>query len=395
MKKRLVIISEYFYPSKRNDAFLITEIVKSLSTQNDINVICTTDLEDSKELDYVKHKIYRLKKSNIKSKNILFRVIKLLFVTLKLILKANFFIKKDDRVFTVTNPAFLLPFIVLLKKLKKFELTLLVYDVFPDNLVATGLLKENSIILKGLKRIFNWSYSNCDKLIVIGRDMKDVISQKIKNPDDKIEIIENWCNHNDIKPINKNETEIIKKYKLENKVVFSFVGNFGLVQGIENLLEAASLVTNKDFVLLFIGNGAKKDKITEFIENNKKNNVIYAGEFPPYEKQMFLNACDISIMSLNSSMYGLGVPSKSYNNMAVGKPLLYVGDKKSEISRVIDENEIGWICESSNSKELAKTIDLICSKKSDFSSIGRKSRETLKKFFSKEVIMNKYKTLYR
>lgn len=395
MKKRLVIITEYFYPSKRNDSFLITEIVNSFSIKNDINVICTTDLEDNEELHFVKNKIFRLNKLNISNKNILFRVFNLLIVTFKLIFKAIFFIKKEDKVFTVTNPAFLLPFIVFFKKIKKFELTLLVYDVFPDNLVATGLLKENSFLLRILKKIFTWSYKNCDRLIVIGRDMEDILSEKTNNDKSKIEIIENWCDHNSIIPIDKNETSIIKEYKLENKIVFSFVGNFGLVQGIDNLLEAASLVTNKDFILLFIGGGAKTNEIVKFVKTNKTNNVIFAGEFPPSEKQMFLNACDISVMSLNSSMYGLGVPSKSYNNMAVAKPLLYIGHEKSEIAQVIKEHSIGWTCNSSNPQELAKTIDFICSEKSNFSRMGKKSREILENNFSKEVIMKKYSNFYK
>lgn len=43
----------------------------------------------------------------------------------------------------------------------------------------------------------------------------------------------------------------------------------------------------------------------------------------------FLNACDIGIVTLNDGMYGLGVPSKSYNIWAAGKPILYIGDDNS------------------------------------------------------------------
>ena len=98
---------------------------------------------------------------------------------------------------------------------------------------------------------------------------------------------------------------------------------------------------NPNFVLLFIGDGALVPSINKYIENSNKKNVIYAGHFPFSENNLVLNACDIAIVSLNKSMYGLGVPSKSYNNMAAMKPILYFGDKKSEIGRVIKENNIG------------------------------------------------------
>lgn len=57
-------------------------------------------------------------------------------------------------------------------------------------------------------------------------------------------------------------------------------------------------------------------------------------------------------------MYGLGVPSKSYYNMASQKPLLYIGHKDTEIAKVINDNKIGWICDSSNAQLLANTIDI-------------------------------------
>lgn len=393
LKNRIVVVTEYFYPAERNDAILITKIVKTFSIQNNVEVICTTTLENNQELEFSNVKIHRLKNLNIKNKNIILRILKLLYLTIQLVFKSSFFLKKNDRVFIVTNPAFLLPFMAFLKKIKKFELTLLVYDVFPENLVATNLLKNNSLFYRFLKKVYDWSYNNIDRLIVIGRDMEDFINKKTNNKKE-ICLIENWCDYNKIIPMNKEDNSIIKKYKLENKIVFSFVGNFGLVQGIENLLNAASLVKNEDFVLLFIGDGGERNKIENFIENNRRNNIIYAGKYPSSEENTFLNSCDISIISLNESMYGLGVPSKSYYNMASQKPLLYIGHKDTEIAKVINDNKIGWICDSSNAQLLANTIDNICQEKDIFEILGKKSRDTLIKYYSEEIILNKYNKIY-
>ena len=393
MKNRIVIVSEYFYPAERNDAILITKIVKTLSTLNSVEVICTSPLENKQELDFLNGKIHRLKNLNIKSKNIILRIFKLLYLTLQLVFKSSFFLKKGDRVFIVTNPVFLLPFMAFLKKIKNFEVTLLVYDVFPENLVATKLLKNKNLFYKFLIKVYDLSYNNVDRLIVIGRDMKELIHKKTNNKKE-VFLIENWCDYNKIIPMKKEDNSIIKKYKLENKIVFSFVGNFGLVQGIENLLNAASLVKNEDFVLLFIGDGGEKNRIENFIKNNHRNNIIYAGKYPAIEENTFLNACDVSIISLNESMYGLGVPSKSYYNMAAQKPLLYVGNKDTEIAKVITDNKIGWICDPSNAQFLADLFDKVCGEKEKFIQLGEKSKETLVKYYSEEIILNKYTKIY-
>lgn len=393
MKKRIVIVTEYFYPTERNDAILITKIVEALNTSNEVEVICTSYLDKKEELEFLNGKIHRLKNLNIKSKNIILRVLKLIYLTLQLLYKSIFFLKNDDRVFIVTNPVFLLPFMVFLKKIKKFEITLLVYDIFPENLVVTNLLKKQSIIYKLLKKIYNRSYNNVDRLIVIGRDMQDFIQEKINN-NKKVFLIENWCDYKKIIPMRKQDNNIIKNFNLQNKIVFSFVGNFGLVQGIQNLLDACRFVKNEQFIMLFIGDGAEKSKIETFIENNSKKNVIYAGKYPSTEENIFLNACDISIISLTNDMYGLGVPSKSYYNMAAEKPLLYIGNQGTEIAKVISEHEIGWTCEASNPHLLANLIDAICKEKDNFYHIGKKSREVLINNYSEEIILNKYKKLY-
>ncbi len=393
LKKRIVVITEYFYPAERNDAILLTKIVKTFSNLNNVEVICTSELGEKKELEFLVGKIHRLKNLNIKSKRLIPRILKLSYLTFKLIFKSIFFLKNGDRVFIVTNPVFLLPFIVFLKKIKKFEITLLVYDIFPENLIATNLLHENNIIYKVLKNIYSLSYNNIDKLIVIGRDMKEFIKEKTNNTKE-VFLIENWCDYEKIIPMRKEDNNIIKNLNLQDKIVFSFVGNFGLVQGIQNLLEASSLVKNKNFILLFIGDGSEKNKIEQFIKYNNKNNVIYAGKYPNNEENIFLNACDISLISLDESMYGLGVPSKTYYNMSAGKPLLYIGCRYSEVGRVIIDNQIGWVCESRNPKKLANLIDEICREKDSFLKIGNKSRETLIKYYSEEVILSKYLNIY-
>lgn len=395
MNKRIVLVFEYFYPLQRNDAKLLTDIAKAMYEANDknIKVICTSELKNEKELSFLVGKINRLKNIKLNEKNIFLRIIKFFILTFKLIYNLSFEVSSNDRVFSTTNPAFLFPLLVLLKKIKKFEYTLLVYDVFPENLVASDIIKTNSFLYRITKKFYNWSYSNVDRLIVIGRDMEEVLSNKTSNNVSTF-LIENWCDYNEITPQNKIDNPLIKKFKLQNKIVFLFSGNFGRVQGIENLLKAASLVQSNEFALLFIGDGVMKNDILCHIENKKNKNVFYAGKFPTSEQNNFLNACDVSLISLSKLMYGLGVPSKSYYNMAASKPLIYIGEKKSEIAKVIDEHSLGWNVSPENPVALAKLFDKICNNSTELVDIGKRSREVVIKHYSKEIILNKYKKLF-
>lgn len=298
MNNKIVVISEYFYPNERTDAFLLTEITKKLAEVYDGNIklICTSTLNGQKELEFLENKIIRLSNINLNEKNVLLRIIKFIILTFKLSSKALVHINKNDRVFLTTNPAFLIPIISLLRQIKTFEYTLLVYDVFPENISAANLVSKKSLFYKIIKKIYDWSYSKADRLIVLGRDMDEVVSMKT-NYNTPIHLIENWCYYQSIYPNEKMHNKILNDLGLENKKVFLFAGNLGRVQGISTLLKASHLVRDKDFVLLFIGEGACKSEITEFISKNKNSKVAYAGSFPISRQNDFLNACDVAIVS--------------------------------------------------------------------------------------------------
>ncbi len=392
--KKILIVTEYFYPSHNSTSFYLTNISKKLAEKNIVKVICNTNIEDKKELNINNLQIIRAKEIKLSKNNVISRTLKFLLSSIKLSILVYKNINKNEKVFSVTNPAFIIVFLAILKKIKKFDYTLLIYDVFPENLIAAGILKQNSIVYKLIKKIYDWSYLKADRLVVIGRDMEEVIRVKTNNKISTI-LIENWCDFTKIIPTNKNDNKILNDLGIVNKKIFLFAGNLGRVQGIQNILDAAEDINNDNFVLLFIGDGAMKKDIEEHIKISKKKNVIYAGSFPMSEQNIFLNACDIAMVSLSDSMYGLGVPSKSYFNMSAAKPILFIGDKNSEIARVINENNIGWVVENNNSFELANKFNEILEMSSNvLDELGKRAREVVSSRYSQEIILNKYDELY-
>jgi len=392
LAKKILIVTEYFYPSNNSTSYYLTSIAEKLSEQHNVKVICSSNLDNNEELKNLE--VVRIKESKLGKNGVFTRGLKFLLASIKLSILAYKNIKHDSYVLSVTNPAFIIIFLALLKKMKKFHCTLLVYDVFPENLIAANIIKNRSSYLyKIIKNIYDWSYKKADALIVIGRDMEEIIRKKTDN-EIPISIIENWCDTNLVCSAEKDNNELINKHDLQKKKVFLFAGNLGRVQGIQNILEAAKEVQNKDFTLLLVGEGAMKNDIKIFIEQNPKNNIIYAGAYPSKKQNMFLNACDVAIVSLADNMYGLGVPSKSYYSMASGKPILFIGDKNSEIAKVVAENNIGWHVESENIHALTKMFENICQEDKLLISYGRKSRQVVEEKYSASVILSKYEIFF-
>ena len=278
------------------------------------------------------------------------------------------------------------------RKIKRFNYVLLVYDVFPENMLAAKLSRKDSLLYRFTLKCFNWAYGVADEHIVIGRDMADVVSRKVKKSVPQ-KFISNWADVNFVTPQPKIKNKFIQEYKLQDKTVFLFAGNLGRVQGIDSMLQGIAKVKNKNAVFLFAGAGAMLATLRDYINADQDDRVLYLGEFPISEQNLFLNACDVAIVSLDKTMLGLGVPSKTYFNMAAGKPLLYIGDKDSEIGRVVKEEGIGWVVPPANSELLTLAIDKIC-ESNDLELMSEISRNVVENKFSEHIILEQYKNYF-
>ena|SRR5690554_3013844 len=87
-------------------------------------------------------------------------------------------------------------------------------------------------------------------------------------------------------------------------------------------------------------------------------------------------------------MLGLGVPSKAYFSMAADKPILAVMDERAEVSIMVKEHNIGWICPAGNPQELAKYFDDIYLERNIYK--VNSPRKILADFYSEEVALGKF-----
>lgn len=390
------ILTEYFYPEQTPTSYYITEIAKHFANNGfATKVICSNSsinikVENKNFEQYAGLTIHRVSSPDLSKDKLIQRLFKLVITSMMIFVKACFKIKNNDVVFVATNPAFLILFMPILKSIKRIKYYIIVHDVFPENLVVINEKITGSIFYKFLKSIFNSAYRSADCCLTIGRDMSEVILQKTCNKA-KTECINIWSDDDSIKPIAKEQAPLYKSLQLNNKFILEFAGNFGKAQGIEQLLESAlKLKKNTNIHFLFIGDGACKTLIERYIDEYHLNNISLIG-YQKRESQIdFLNCCDVAIVSLKSKMYGLGVPSKAYNYMAAGKPILFIGDEYSEIDRCIKEYNIGYSVNSNSVDDLVEIILTLANNRQDLIDKGILSRKLAEEEFSKNNTLNKF-----
>lgn len=401
-KKNIWIISEYYYPIVTSTGYYITEIAERLASDRDnIHVICTNARYNEKEKVRVpKYEIrngvhiHRVLTGSINKNNFLLRTIRLMQSSLRLFFSILLKVQREDSILIVTNPAFLIVFMPVIKFIKRIRYQILVHDIFPENLSAIGVISKKSILYALIKKIFDFSYSKSLRCIAIGRDMKSVLEHKLQNKSE-IVVVSNWADTSDVFPVRKKETKLISGLGIADKFIFQFAGNLGFAQGLDNLTDAIKEVKNEDIHFLFVGTGAYEEIIKNFIQKNNLKNITMVGFQDRKTQNDFLNACDVGIVTLNDEMYGLGVPSKSYNIMSTGKPLLVIADERSEISLCVSEYNIGWVVPPNTPALLTETFEKIYKEYKENQKFNLNDpREVATKYFSKEIILEKYCKLF-
>ncbi|HDY7975448.1 TPA: glycosyltransferase family 4 protein [Vibrio vulnificus] len=388
-RKKVLILAEYIGENHNSTAYYWSQIVKKLQQEYDV-ILIAPDTEHSRSFSKqytVETRYVKFAKHNKHS--LTSRLKGQLSQTITFIRAVKYELKNVDLVFSGTNPIVTMFGLAVLKRFQPFKWLVLVHDVFPNNLVPAKVINKHSFSWRFLTALSKEVYSLPEQLICIGRDMKELLEEKIRRPD-QIKFIPNWASTDKIIEMPKKDNELIRDLGWQDNTVFQFFGNMGRLQGIRQLLEAIEKTKCEKSRFLFIGSGSEAKLVQRAAKRiNAKSGyerVHYYGSLDLEKNNLGLNACDVALVTLAPEMYGLGVPSKAYFSMAANKPIVYIGDKNSELERLLSEYDVGWYCNNGKISDLATLIDHV-SELNDLDTLPQ-TREILISNFSEERALN-------
>lgn len=400
MSDRIWVVSELYYPEQSATGYFLTNIAEGLALHYPVNVICGQPTYSARgtrapfRQSYHGVDIFRCWSTTF-DKDILFgRVMNLVTLTVSVFLRAVRHLRAGDRVVVVTNPPSL-PFLVSLACMfRRAHCILLIHDVYPDVLVATSMWRRTSPPIRFLDWLNVRLYQSMTWIIVLGRDMRKLVLQKLAPGDDRVTIIPNWGDVDQVVPLRKEDTRLIRDLGLGKKFVIQYSGNIGRTHGLESLIESALLLRdNQDIHFLFIGSGAKKPWLEKTVKERGLLNVNVLPLQPRDELCQSLNSCDVAVISFVPGMAGVSVPSRMYNVLAAGKPIIAVADEESELALVVREEEIGWVVSPNQPDRIREAILQAKNQPETLQRMGQKAREIAEKKYSKPAVMEAYRDL--
>jgi len=246
------------------------------------------------------------------------------------------------------------PFAYLTSLILRRRFSIFMWDVYPDALIMAGLNDRSFICQLWTKANFIL-FRRAYRVFTIGDVLRDRMSKYVTP--EKIQVIPLWSGLINCEPINKADNPFIVDQQLEGKFLVQYSGNIEAGHNIETLIQAALLTRSDEQIFYLItGRGSKIEVVKSLIAENGLTNCRVLPFQPDDMIRYSFAAADLSVVLVEDRIAGVSIPSKVYNLMAVGSPIVSIAPLTSEISKLVMRFDNGRNFEKDNVEGLAAFI---------------------------------------
>ena len=397
----LWVVTELYYPEETSTGHFMTGIAEGLVDRFRVHVLCAQptysergrrapEREVREGVDI--RRVWSTTLSNLRAGG---RLANLATVTISLFLHSLAKLRAGDLVLVVSTPLLLPIAIGSACFLRRARIVVLVHDSYPEVLVAAGVTTSSSLLARCLDLANRLLYRFAQRVVVLGRGMQQRVRAKLPAQEaDKIQVIRTWADVDLIHPRPREANNLLQDLKLVDKFVVLYAGNISRLYDIDNVLAAMGVVGGgEDVHFLFAGRGGKRDHLLREIDRRGLQNASVLDWLPQSETHELHGACDVVLIPLIPGMGGVSVPSRLYNSLASGRPVIAATEESSELARIVSEEEVGWVVEPGNAQALAQAVAEAASDPSRLRVMGARAREAAEKRFSRSRIIGEWLSL--
>lgn len=266
-----------------------------------------------------------------------------------------------------------------------------VQDLYPETPAQAGQLQRSSSV-RILQQIAKFMYRTAAHVTVITPGFRDYIVNQGIDPA-KISVIPNFVNTEFIRPLPK-ANPVSERLGLANRFVISHAGNLGYVYDLGTLLEAAARLRDyPDILFLIVGDGVAKPELEHKAQQLALDNVRFL-PFQPHEDLPHMRAaCDVHVSLYKYGSARNSMPSKVYEIMASGRPILASAEQDSDVRTLVDEVGFGVCVDPENVAQLTEAILTLYNDPQRREQMGQQGRHYAEQHYSRQVVAAQYNDL--
>lgn len=304
-----------------------------------------------------------------------------------------FAIQDADVAYALQGPITVGNAATVLQLFRKIPFVLHVQDLWPDSLASTGMF-NSKFGLKILNGMCNSVYKQAGKIVVIAPGMKERLMER-GVPEEKIEIIYNWCDDAQICRVDSNN-ELATSLSVAGRFNIVFAGNMGKAQALEAVLDAAKIVasSNPQVQFVFIGSGVDVESLKAKVAHMQLQNILFLPRQPISEIGAILRIADVLLVHLRDDpLFRITIPGKTQAYMAAGRPVLIgvPGDAADLVLRA----DAGLACEPENPVDIARAVlQLSKMPKTALEQMGRNGNQFYESQLSFSIAVDKFEEVF-
>lgn len=287
------------------------------------------------------------------------------------------FLRKPHIIFTESPPLFLGISGFLLSRVKQSKWILNIADLWPSSAVELGIIERKSSLFRMSDRLECFLYNHAD--LVTGQSKS--ILKNITDRYSKIRTyhLSNGVNSDRFQPIIKNHN---------TKIKIMYAGLHGLAQGLDQIIQASIILSSNDSIeFIFIGDGPVKTQLIDQAQHSGIQNVTFLDPIPSSQIPAALLAADILLVPLKVQLTG-AVPSKLYEGMAAGKPIILIAE--SEAAEILNNAECGISVKPGDTNGLVSAILRLASDEEERNRLGSNGRKAAIENYDRRKIAQKF-----
>lgn len=284
---------------------------------------------------------------------------------------------RPERIVALTTPPYLSVLARIISKLRGGDYAHWVMDLYPDVMVAHGMLKDKSLthgLLAGLAR---WGFGGkrCAAVLTLGPDMAERVDRLTGMGGRVAGWVPLWSGTEDPSEVD-GMAVANRRHEMgwaDDELVVMYSGNIGLGHRFGEILKVAeggvdveirsdeadslSIQNLSKTRFVFFGGGKRQEEVRDFIRKYPEGPVELHDYVAAEMLDAHLRSADVHLVSLDAAWTGTMVPSKLQGVFAAERPVIFIGSASSSIGRWVSESGGGWVVDSNDVAALAEAIE--------------------------------------
>lgn len=225
---------------------------------------------------------------------------------------------------------------------------LMLKDIFPQNAVDLGMMKQGGLLHRLFRRKERRLYALSDKIGCMSpANCRFVTDNNPEVDKAKVELCPNALKPVEIEPLTETRrSALLAQYSIPaDKTLYIYGGNLGKPQGLDFLLRVIEAnEARPDSHIVIVGDGTEYPRMKRWFDEHSHRNATLINRLPKDEYDDLVRACQVGLIFLDPRFKIPNFPSRLLSYLENSMPVLVATDPNCDMGQIAEENDFGFRC---------------------------------------------------